>query len=373
MGILQALNPLFNSTAGSIRAPDFPGGFIMEELNLSGNIPAVTIALTGNMMPHVPFSWGGTQKVVKDYYPGNPEAKVQILGSRESDFTVKGRIHAKKRPLGFTGGKDNYQLPNTYVEEIDKLRIRGNIVKTTLGEWVRYCILQDTKWNMKNFADIEYELTFTVISITEPHLSPVIKGVNLLPAAVNNELLAAASDAAARQALERIPNSVPTSISGLIDECTSGIASAVTAVTDFVSGIITTGEDITNSINRAKGVVKTGQANVSRFKRRLANISYGLSFAGIKVPERYSTSHIISSRIGRANDYSHLLAQMQKQFKAIYGTLPLGRYKVIEGDSLQKIAVRYYKNADLWKKIYDHNKLTTTVLTSGAILEIPKL
>jgi nucleoid-associated protein YgaU len=64
---------------------------------------------------------------------------------------------------------------------------------------------------------------------------------------------------------------------------------------------------------------------------------------------------------------------MLLRFKAMQETTPLTRYRVVDGDSLQKISGRFYSNADHWKKIYDHNKLTSTVLVSGSVLEIPKV
>ena len=67
------------------------------------------------------------------------------------------------------------------------------------------------------------------------------------------------------------------------------------------------------------------------------------------------------------------LAKLQMQFEAIRKTLPKARYKVQAGDTLQRISIKYYGTPNSWDKIYDHNKLTSTDLTRGTVLEIPNL
>lgn len=47
-------------------------------------------------------------------------------------------------------------------------------------------------------------------------------------------------------------------------------------------------------------------------------------------------------------------------------------YTVQKGDSLWKIAVKFYGKGILWKKIYDYNNLKSTVIKVGMKLNIPK-
>ena len=47
-------------------------------------------------MPHQPFAFGGSLKVVKEYYPANPEAVTQVLNNEESDLNLKGRFYSKQ-------------------------------------------------------------------------------------------------------------------------------------------------------------------------------------------------------------------------------------------------------------------------------------
>lgn len=47
-------------------------------------------------------------------------------------------------------------------------------------------------------------------------------------------------------------------------------------------------------------------------------------------------------------------------------------YTVIEGDTLQRIAVKYSGDANNWTKIYEYNHLTDTILSPGDSIEIPE-
>ena len=69
-------------------------------------------------MPHQPFAFGGSLKVVKEYYPANPEAVTQVLNSEESDLNLKGRFYSKQ----YT--EDGYYTPKKYCDALDLLRRR---------------------------------------------------------------------------------------------------------------------------------------------------------------------------------------------------------------------------------------------------------
>lgn len=46
-------------------------------------------------------------------------------------------------------------------------------------------------------------------------------------------------------------------------------------------------------------------------------------------------------------------------------------YKVVKGDSLWKIAAKFYGYGVKWRIIYNYNKLTSTTIRVGQVLKIP--
>lgn len=364
-------NP-FNRSTQKPGAPDFPEGFqVFEYLNgkePDGNAPA--IRLTGNMMPMIPFEYGGEQRITKDYYAGHPEPAVQVLGPKEGPTTIKGKLKDKKfKDPKFKG------ISKLIADELDNMRIRGNLLRITLGPWQRYAILEKSTFRLNRLSDIEYELEFFVIGFERPKNGKFAKKSKLSPAATNKELIDAAADWAATARDAEYGESLSDVINGAI----SDVAGAISLVTNFVDTIISEIEAVERSANRAIGVIKNARSNISRFRRRIGSI--GMAFSNFSTQARAATKYRdginaqanINKSLQGLSALSALLARMQLQFSLIAKQIPMARHRVRDGDTLQKIAMKFYKRADDWKKIYDHNKLTTTALTSGAILEIPRL
>ena len=68
-----------------------------------------------------------------------------------------------------------------------------------------------------------------------------------------------------------------------------------------------------------------------------------------------------------------LLATMGLQLSQFRELTPLQRHVIKDGDTLQKLAFKYFGNSDNWEEIYDHNNLGDTILIVGNVLEIPRL
>jgi len=369
----------------SIRPPDYKDGFIITELDSENGFKVVQrIQLIGFLKPMIPFVTGGTQNITKDYYPGNPEPAIQVLGPQEKDVTIRGKFKAKK-----VQDTTQRNLPVRLRDEIDGVRFRGSIVRIELGEWVRHAVITDTKWDTAHEAEVMYEITFSIISFANtPTVSPVLQAGKLIPLETKNNLEASLAALSGDLEANPLPAEVPATVAGFINNLTSAIAEAVNVPLNFVDNIISQAEDITDSITRAVGVVKKAKADVSSFRRRLGRVSYGLHTATGIAPNnaklilgleqappaaRYTAAKITANRISICGDMVSFLAKMQSQFEGIKKTIPLARHKVRDGETLQRIANQYYNNAQQWKAIYDHNSLESTNITAGAILEIPRV
>lgn len=379
MGLLNAVADLAgdllgglldqDTKPGSIREPDYKDGFVISELDSENGFKVLqTIQLSGNLKPMVPFKTGGEQNITKDYYPGNPEPAVQILGPQESDVVIEGRFYAKR-----LNDPANRNLPTALRDELDAIRYRGSVVKIQLGEWTRHAILRVTEWSTKHEAEVGYKLTFDIISFDTPSVCPVLQQGKVIPFETKNNLQDRLDALQEELTASPIPESLPGDIAGLINGITSDIAEIVNVPLNFIDGIISDAEDITDSITRAVGVMKKAKADISFSRTRLGRISYQLDTAGVPVPDRFKTARIMSTTLSFTNDFSSLLAKLQSQFEKIKETIPLSRHKVRDGQTLQNIANEYYSDSQQWKGIYDHNSLTTTALTAGTVLEIPKL
>ncbi len=357
------------------RGADFPSGFIITEY--VNGIPQVAtqLRLIGNMMPMRPFPWETEQRIVKDYYPGNPEPAVQILGGKEGDLTIHGRLKDKRY-------KDNkyYGLALQIAEALDAIRKRGNLLRFGMsgegGKWFRYGFIEKCSFKMDKVSWVDYDITFIVVSETQPKNNYFASQDKNPPDSFNATLI---NDAASFQEnYSAVPSSMPLSIAGLMNNIINGVAKNVNLVTGFISNIITTAQDIEASAKRAIGLIKNVRIQIAIYKRQVGAITSDfshLSSSGNPVGQfrdAYHNSGYLLETMAGMHVLSLGLSKLQAQFEAIAATIPIARYKVQVNDTLQNISIRFYGISDNWELILKHNNLTSTVLTPGQILEIPR-
>lgn len=382
MGILEQGSGIANglanqSSIGGQRNPtpygeDFPEGLVFVEIIKGEEVVDTIVQLAGRFIPQVPFELGGTQAMAKEYYPGNPEPTVQVLGARENNIPIKGSFKTSKfKDLSLRSAAEAYQ------QSIDDMRKRGNLIKLTLGEYKRYGFIEGAKFKVNTLQNIEYDIDFFVVGVNPPTLDKTVNGDSSVNSP-NNEVIAAAAQALLNS--QNYPDSMPTSFKDTIDGAISGVAEKVNLVTNFVTGIIADAQGIVQSANRAIGLIKNARATISKATRDinfLAKDVSGLANLAKNEAEKLEFQIKNISHIQQVQrDYTSLaalLASLQSRFAALSLTVPMVRHLVRQGDSLQTLAQKYYRDSTLWNKIYKHNKLSSTTLVVGSVLEIPKL
>ncbi len=365
-GNFSLSNPFVATPLNSLRGNDFKDGFVVYEIEKGVQKKEASIKLVGNLMPKVPFEWGGKLRTITDYYPGNPEPVKQIIGGQEDDFTIKGRLYSKRFK-----DPNLYPVPYEIVELMQAVRTRGNLLHIQMGEFVRHGFLEQASFKMKNLGDIEYSLTFSVVAIKTPKSTYFIKQKKTVPFDINNALIAAAISF--QSTYSTFPTAIPRSLGDLINSLVNAVATPLAAVTGYVDGTLGALEDVQRGINRGIGLIKVAQKAVRDTKRRFSALMSDPRVAALKVPNRYSQRAFFANGVSSMNDINQIMAQLRAQLRAISLTIPLARYSTKPGDTLQKISSSFYATPNEWKRIYDHNKLTSTNLVSGTFLEIPRL
>lgn len=352
---------------------DFPDGMILVEIVNGVPQKSDQVQLAGRFAPHIPLEFGGTQALSKEYYPGNSEPTVQVLGSREKNTIIKGHLKTNK----FKGDQKLRQAAIEYERLIDAMRLRGHLVKATLGdEWKRYGFIEGVTFRLNTLQDIEYEIDFFVVGFNPPTLDKTT-GNDGNVKTPNKDVTNAAAQALLNA--KNYPTEMPQSLQDQLNDLVNAVAEKINLVTNFVNGITSDVEGVLNSANRALGLIKNARAFISKTNRQIGAISHNASTLGASFTNEWqkttATIKSVAHMHNTKKDFSSLaalLASLQERFAAMAKTIPMVRHLVKNGDTLQRLAIKYYQNADLWKAIYDHNKLTSTTLVVGSVLEIPK-
>lgn len=394
---------------------DFPDGFEMLEYEEGKPLTREKVVLLADQMPQIPFEFGGTQRIVKDYYPGQSEPTVQVLGAREGDITIRGRLKAKKfgkeSPQGFdvaslgdsitqvaegalqsagniVGGafgsaekakridESKRRIPQEKQQLIEAMRIRGNLVRITMGDFQRFGFIENAIFRMKTLADIDYEITFSIIGFNPPSDCKILGRARTVPIDINKELIAA-SDAFLAD-FSSVPDDVPRTLAEQINSLIGDVAATVSLVTSFVDNTLTEVDAVKNTVTRAIGLIKNARATISSTQRQLGaydaflEATFGISTGAAAAYKNALFAQQLSSSLrGQALILANLTAALDNLSK----TEPLGRHRIKSGDTLQEIAQKFYNDHTQWELIYDHNKLQDVNLDDdvGAILEIPRV
>lgn len=358
-------NPFNVALQNPQKGQDFSGGFVMTEI-LSNGQDGRRIRLIGNQMPHIPFEGlGGSHRLVKEYYAGNDEASVQVLGPEEPDVTIKGILTDKRLQDPALYGA-SYNL----AEAIDELRFQGALIKMQLGEWVRYGHIKSCGFPMRTLGHLEYQITFAIIGFNKPTNRNFLDDVKESPFAVNQELLTeleAQQEAIAEKPIN-VKQSTYDSFKSLFTEY---VAEPVASVVDFVQAIFDAQKQIEDSVDQVKGLIRSARSNLARFHRQIGANPY--VDTSISVEQEIATAAFTATNRSNAYNLTNLLVTYEQLIENLRSSIPLRRHLVRDQETLQRLAVLYYNDASLWNKIYEHNNLTDTNLIPGSILEIPRL
>jgi LysM repeat protein len=370
-------------SSNSIKRADFAFFSIEEQIEAARN--PIKLKLLGNMLPFIPFQLGGEQKLVEKYYPGNPEPSVQVMGAREAPVTIKGRLQDKRQPVGS-------EIAWRVKDVLEDIRKRGNLVRISLGDqWIRYGFLQTTKFPMRDRNNLEYELTFFLVSENKPQQNPIITDKKQIPRDVGDDLKKI--NASMANNLLSYPEGYPKDIFDQVNDIVNGVSKQVKQVTDAVDNIISLAEKSSAVLNRTVALLASARSYVYKSSQRLGMIAldekvregtlkeafdYGgvtLSYKGVKSQNQTSGYRSVTATLGTLREMSQaqvMLQSLSDDIIAYINSISNIRHRVKDGETLQTIAVKYYGTADQWEKIYTHNKLTSSILVTGTVLEIPK-
>lgn len=144
--------------------------FTLSEVN------GITLTLKDRALPYRPISINGRQRAEFTWYPGSPNATVQMLGPEEGVISLRGfwkdRFLAGSGNVEVTGtgavGLPSADTVSDLVKLVDQMRRSGRQISLTWDSLARYGHITSFTQTWHNHHDCEWEMEFSVISQEDP-------------------------------------------------------------------------------------------------------------------------------------------------------------------------------------------------------------
>jgi LysM repeat protein len=378
-----------------------PTQFTIEELGGQKRI----ISMTGWALPLRPVEMTTAQRLMVEYYPGATEAVAQVFGPDFTGQTFKGVWVARylgdiKHPIMEIKkpgeGKTYILYPEQARAEFQSLCKEGQELIVSWGQDVdstqQRGFLKHVKFIEHNPTRIEWELEFIWVSDTRlkpkepkfPEATPKPKNIfdkindllNTLQQIMND-----ASDAY-RDYVDTYIRQFNTLLSRVGDLVNQTLSFAALP-TEVAKNII----QVCQNCRQLVEDIETQSIITAKFYQQLGEIGEytftgGQSWLGWSATQDRSsqsasaqaeTALIYSQLQEQKNDLIAETKKQEEQARKFLQQTYLDVYVVHEGDTLRKIAAKYYGDAGLWQSIAEANDLKGDIIEAGMILLIPKI
>lgn len=350
----------------------------------------VTVTLKDRFLPYLPLRVEGKQRAEFTWYPGSPEATVQMLGPEEGAIRINGfwkdKFFELVQNVLVTSDTPIPVLVTNVAElvaTVDTMRRMGRRITLNWGGLRRVGHITSFTQTWHNFHDVEWDIEFSVLSqgettvpsvsaaeITLPSLyslalktsleiqQKIIDGSGLptylaVIGAVNNAMLAG--------------ELLATATAGAIGDVARGYANGVFSVTQGTRRVIA---------NLTSTVVGLGiQANTIADTATSEALSFGIYGGMDNAPigaqlAANSFQRTVSDTMRKAR-YSFADSRRLAARQAAGEASKIQTYTPPTDTDLRTISVRYYNTDAYWQDLMIYNGLQESRVPQGALVSIP--
>ncbi len=406
----QALGTSQASSASSPASTTTAARFRIQEKDSQDNTIR-DIMLTARGLPFRPLTIEGKQRGEITWYPGNPVGTNTVLGASEEPTTVNGFWHdLYLSGSGTQGGTSTQPITSNgtqvttakdAVQLFDDVRRQGHELVVTWDEITRRGILRSFKQEWHNIHDVAWTATFDWFSHNEPQQAAVTDNGNSTND-TNSQMTAQmnALTTVAGQIGFGVPATFAQNLALAIGVAQTGVNNAVNAGNVQNTGATNPNDAARRVLASTSAVIDgTGQviaAMTNRPARTLASDGAAPAASGsLPVPPSFaraptaftsvaSTGALAFGQIVAAEAYAYgvFLAARTLQRTAAISRATIARslqndligvYQARNGDDLRTVAEQFYGSRLQWRPLLLFNELSSTELTAGQIVLVPRL
>lgn len=341
--------------------------FVINEITGSQR----TVELRNRALPYQAVQWGGSQHYVQTWYPGNPQATIQVLGPREEDVSINGMW--KSRYIGdhvsVTGFDDIIQSSESMTAEklvqiFHILRRSGNLLEVRWGPEIRRGILKEFTPDYDRVEDIRWTCVFAWTQVGDrpaPRASETSQPESELESSMDE--------------LDEVASEVPETL------LPSSYGPLLTDIAAIRAGVVGLSAVLATIFGKIRIEVATRKAVEAFVKQILidsnsvidqsTNGTY-LPFVPIDTLDRVFDAENWRRSIGSATRGVQIAAIRARENVRQRGLPNIRRVvKVRQNQTLRTIALAEYGSSDDWQIIGNANNIYTPIVAPGTTIVIP--
>jgi len=351
-----------------------------------------TLELRGRALPYQGFTLEGKQRAEFTWYPGNPVATIQMLGTEESPSTLNGiwkdRFiktvdffgQAVETPQGialFNGRQVADALALT--QAVDQIRLGGQLLQVTWDEQVRDGILIRFKAVWTRREDVTWEMEFQWSSRGEakqPVTFLVAPTIDTLAARLREKVdaLIARADPLF-EVRDFILRNLDRNLTEL-DTIASSVESSVTALADLR---LTPQQAAERTLASFESVKAAASNIVAIFDAQPASeVEVAGTADTTTVPQNLGRTLYVDAWCRgvrkEARALELLSADETERLRALLDEDDLLAAFIARADSdLRDVSTQFYGNQGGWRRLRKYNNLHSSRLIAGDLILVPKL
>lgn len=360
-----------------------PSSFTIKELTGEKR----TLELRGRALPYQSFKLSGKQRAEFTWYPGNPTATVQMLGTEEGATTITGmwkdrfiktltpdgeRISAPEGTAVFKGGQLQDALAVTLA--VEQLRLSGQLLEVKWDQLVRHGILTRFDQDWKRREDVAWEMEFQWTSRGEAK-QPVTLVVSPTVDDYAAKLRAAMDNitAATAQSFE-VRTEFSTALGSLAAQIDAAVSQMEDAVITLASSTTTPGQSAQRAL-AATETVKTASAGLvslvdAQPPRAVQNVSITAQTLGSSLVCDSYTRGIRNA----ARTMELLAAEQADTLRALTNIDDLlAAFTARSPGDLRDVATQFYGDQSEWRTLKRFNGFSSSKLLPGDLVLVPKI
>ena len=364
-----------------------PSSFTVS--TLPGAKRRMSLELRGRALPYQPIDFEGSMRAEFTWYPGNAVASVQMLGAEEKTTVIKGmwkdRFIKSVTDAGTLVTPTGMALVNGRLVDdvydlmlkVEKIRLAGQLLEVKWDRIVRHGIMLRFRQSWARIEDMEWEMEFQWVSRGEAQRPPSIP------------LAETAGDWAAeiKAKFDSLVASIQANtVFQVVESFTSAVSTYAAQIDDAVVAIQNGAQNVVNQFSSAQEAAERALTAAESVKAGAIGIIDTIeSIPPLDLIKTATAEGLTLGDALLASSYTRRIkddATAMAVYAATQGdTLRaiarqeqlLGVFTARQPSDLRDVSSAYYGMPDNWRKLLLYNNLSSSKLTVGQIILVPKL